>query len=118
MINIKKYDEPHSALLPKGTTVTLYTFTVPQKSKLTITHFGNYINQAPHWGHVTWRVLQNGIICLPPILDNLGLSSLPEATKKVELNGGDVLSVTVTDDNVLAQPPVLSAGMRIKFELQ
>ncbi len=118
MKNIKKFDEPHSVLCGAGATVTLYTFTVPSKSKLTITHFANYLDLVTHWGHVTWRVLQNGVPVFPPILDNLGLSNQPEETKRIEYNGGDVLSVTAADDAAVGQPPNLSVGMRIKFELE
>jgi len=118
MNNIKKFDEPHSMLCGVGATVQIYTYTVPPKSKMVVTHFANYLDLVTHWGHVTWRILKNGVEAVPIILDNLGLSSLPEETKRIDFEGGDVLTVTATDDAVVGQPPNLSVGARIKFEVE
>lgn len=121
MNNINKFDENLSMLCGAGATVTLYTYTVPSKSKLILTHFSNYLNLTlTHWGHVTWSLLRNGIGVRPynAVLDELGLSSLPRETMKVEFNGGDVLTVIATDDNVVAQPPLLRVGIAIKFDLE
>ena len=120
MNNINKYDEPHSMLCGAGATVTIFTIQVPSKSKLTLTDFANYLDLVTHWGHVTWRVLRNGIPVKPyeAVLDNLGLSYQPAQTQRVEFNGGDVLTVIATDDAVVGQPPNLSVGARIKFEME
>lgn len=115
---INEYDENISMAHGQGLTITLFTFRVPQKSKMRITHFSNYLSLVTHWGAVTWSIRRNGI-AIPPyhaIQDLIGLSSLPRKIKPLIFNGGDVLTIIAIDDNLIAQPPNLDTGIAIKFE--
>lgn len=113
-------DENFSALLGQGLTITLCTIQVPSKAKMIIASFGNYINLPnTHWGHVIWSIKRNGVPCerYGAILDELGLSFDPREVKGLVFEGGDTLTITATDDNVVVQPPLLIAGVALRWEL-
>lgn len=116
---VQEYDENSSLACGLGLTVTLYSFQVPAKSKMILTHLSNYLNLATHWLHVTWRVLRNGVQVEPygAITDQLGLSEQPRKIRPVKFNGGDTMTIIATDDAVVAQPPVLAVGIALKFEV-
>ena len=111
-------DENISMLHPRGTTITLFSYRVPHKSKLTITHFSNYLNLPGHWSHVIWSIRRNGVGVSPygAILDQTGLSTQPRLINRLIFNGGDELIITATDDNSIAQPPELATGVAIRYE--
>jgi len=112
-------DENISMPHPQGTTITLFTYRVPQKAKMTLTHFANYLNLPGHWHHVTWTILKNGI-GVPPydaLLDQIGYSAQPRLIKRINFNGADELRIIATDDNSIAQPPILATGIAIKYEV-
>ncbi|MBA7607287.1 hypothetical protein ES703_14446 [subsurface metagenome] len=113
------YDENKSKACAVGATITLYTFQVPSRSKMILTHFSNYLNLNTHWTHVTWRILRNGQQVEPygAITDQLGLSEQPRKIRNIEFNGADLLTILATDDGEVEQPPVLAVGIAIKFEL-
>ena len=116
---INPYDENFSMAHGQGLTIVLFTFQVPQKAKMRVTHFSNYLSLVTHWGAVTWSIQRNGVGMRPynAILDNIGLSSLPREIAPIPYAGGDVLTVIAVDDNLIAQPPNLETGIAIKFEL-
>lgn len=116
---INEEDENISMLHPRGTTITLFTYRVPQKAKLTLTHFSNYLNLPGHWSHVTWSIHRNGIGVYPydAVLDQIGFSAQPRPIKRIIFNGGDELTIFATDDNSIAQPPNLATGIAIKYEI-
>lgn len=117
--SIIPYDENKSMPCAAGATITLYTFQVPSKSKMILTHLSNYLNLNTHWTHVTWRVLRNGAQVEPygAITDQLGLSEQPRQIRPVKFNGADTLTIIATDDAVVGQPPVLAVGIALKFEV-
>ncbi|MBA7497077.1 hypothetical protein ES702_07686 [subsurface metagenome] len=116
---IQEYDENSSIVCGVGLTVTLYTFQVPNKSKMLLTHLSNYLNLNGHWTHVIWRVLRNGVQVEPygAITDQLGLSEQPRKIRNIKFNGGDTLTIVAIDDGTIAQPPALAVGIALKFEL-
>ena len=116
---IIKEDENISNPHPRGTTITLFSYSVPHRAKMTLTHFSNYLNLPGHWHHVTWSVRRNGVGVVPynAIQDQVGLSAHPETIKPVLCRGGDQLIITATDDNSIAQPPDLATGIRIKYQV-
>ena len=115
---IVKHDENISMLHGQGLTIVLFTFQVPQKAKMRVTHFSNYLSLVTHWGAVTWSIQRNGIGIRPynAILDQIGISSLPREIAPIVFGGVDVLTVIAVDDNLIAQPPNLETGIAIKFE--
>lgn len=115
---ITEEDENISMLHPRGTTITLFTYRVPNKCKMTLISFSNYLNLPGHWSHVTWSIRRNGIGVYPydAILDQIGLSPRPSLIKPIFFNGGDELIIIATDDNIIVQPPILATGVRIKYE--
>jgi len=116
---ITEEDENISMLHPRGTTITLFTYRVPQKSKMTLTYFANYLNLPGHWSRVTWSIRRNGIGVYPydAILDQVGLSAQPRLIKRLIFNGGDELRIIAADDNSIAQPPFLATGIAIKYQV-
>ena len=115
---IVKHDENISMVHGQGLTITLFTFAVPQKAKMRLTHFSNYLSLPGHWGNVMWSIQRNGIGVAPynAIFDQIGISSLPREIAPINYQGGDVLTVIAVDDGVIAQPPALDTGIAIKFE--
>lgn len=119
-MNIQEYDENVSAPLTQGATITLYSFQVPSRATMILTHFSNYLNLIGQWGRVTWRILRNGA-AIPPynqIMDQLGLSTEPRKIAPQVFYGGDSFTVQVIDDNVTGQPPAQYVGCAIKFEVR
>jgi len=94
----------------------LFTYQVPARAKVLMTHFGNYMATAD-WGLVAWRVCVNGIPTYPleRILDQMGLSTLPRLTQPIRLNGGDVLTV---DAEQLVGSVANEIGIAIRFEVE
>jgi len=115
---INEEDENISMLHPRGTTITLFTYTVPQKSKMVLTYFANYLSLTTHWTYITWSIRRNGVGVYPydTIQDQVGLQDNPRRIKRINFNGGDMLSILATDDNTLGQPPNLYTGIAIRFE--
>ena len=121
IVNVDKQEINQSFICGLGLTVTLFTYVVPSHEKLTVTHFGNYINLInTHWGQVTWSIRRNGIGVYPyeNVMDEIGQSFDPRPIKRLKFTGGDLLEVIAWDAGVVAQPPVLTVGMAIKFELE
>jgi len=117
---IVEKDENISMACGVGATVTLFTVRVPQGSKMRITHFGNYLNLAGHWSHVTWSMARNGVGVHPydVVLDQLGLESRAREVKPPVFNGGDEICITATDDGTIAQPPALAVGILLKYQFE
>jgi len=80
-----------------------------------ITHFGNYIDIVAAWGVVTWRMLKNGVHVNPygAILDQLGRREEPREIAPINFNGGDTLTIVVTNAHTAA----VQCGIAIKFEV-
>jgi len=116
---ITKKRENISMPHPRGTTITLFTYRVSSKSKMTLTHFSNYLNLPGHWHHVTWSIQRNGIGVDPydAISDQMGLTTEPGLITPLDLRGGDELRIIATDDNSIAQPPDLATGIAIRYEV-
>lgn len=113
-------EKDFNASLPcgAGLTVDLWDFQIPQKSVMIITHFSNYMNLAGHWGAVTWVISRNGVPVnnYEAIQDQIGLQSRPRKIERLLFQGGDRCLITATDDNTIAQPPVLNTGIAIRYE--
>ena len=115
MERIAEKDENISQSVGIGATATLFTFQVPTKAKMLVTHFGNYIDIVAAWGLVTWRILKNGVGVSPygAILDQLGRSEEPRPIAPIKFNGGDVLTIPVTNGHGAA----VQCGVAIKLEV-
>ena len=118
MKNIIEKDENISMLHAQGTTIVLFTYVVPPKSKMVLTHFSNYLSLAGHWTHVMWSIRKNGVGINPynTLTDEIGVQTEPRKIRRLEFQGGDVLIINATDDNTIGQPPNLRTGIAIKYE--
>jgi hypothetical protein len=96
-------------------TVEYFNFKVPPRSLLRILKFGNYINVRDAWGSITWRILNNGIGVHPydVIKDQLGYGAEPREIICPEFQGGDVLSINVTNDYA----DEVGIGIALQYEL-
>ena len=63
---IKKDFNISLALTVVGGWTNFFTYTVPAKQKLTLTHFSNYMATAD-WGNVEWRISRNGVPCFSEV---------------------------------------------------
>ena len=111
-------DANTSLVCGAGLTVNLFDYFVPQKGKMILTFFSNYLNLAGHWGAVTWVISRNGVPInnYEAIQDQIGLQSRPRKIQRLVFHGGDRCLITATDDNTIAQPPVLETGIAIRYE--
>ena len=75
----------------------LFTYQVPSKSKMVLTHFSNYMATAD-WGEVTWRIMRNGVPVFPyeTILDQIGISTLPRLIERIVYEGADYCQIQVS----------------------
>lgn len=99
-----------------GGWTNFFTYRVPSASKITVTHFSNYMETAD-WGNVEWRMTRNGVGCPPyeSVLDQIGISTLPRVTQQIVFYGGDELRV----DAILlaaADPDPNNIGIALKYE--
>ena len=96
----------------------LFTYQVPARAKLLMTHFSNYMGTAD-WGNVEWRVCVNGIPTYPleSVLDQLGISTRPRLSQPIKIDGGDVLTIDATLlAGAVADPN--DVGIAVRFEVE
>ena len=96
-MNIPKDINISLPLTVAGGWTNFFNYQVPSGSKITVTHFSNYMGTAD-WGNVEWRITKNGVGCFPyeSVLDQIGISTLPRVTQPIVFNGGDELRVDAT----------------------
>ena len=97
------------------TTVEFFNFKVPPRSLLRILKFGNYINIRDAWGSIIWRILNNGVGVHPydVIKDQLGYGAEPREIICSEFQGGDVLTINVTNNYV----DTVAIGIALQYEV-
>lgn len=96
----------------------LFTYQVPARAKIKMTHFSNYMGTAD-WGNVEWRVCVNGIPTYPleSVLDQVGISTLPRLTQPIVAKGGDTLTIDATLlAGAVADPNDI--GIAVRFEVE
>ena len=94
----------------------IFTYQVPSRAKMLITHFSNYM-QTADWGEVTWRILRNGVP-VPPyetILDQIGISTLPRLTEPVLFKGGDYCQIQIA---LSAASVANDVGIALRYEVE
>lgn len=96
--------------------VTFFTFEVPNKSKMRLTAFSNYINVPAAWGSVTWSVRRNGVGVYPfdTMQDQFGLAAEPRPIVPIEFSGGDKFEMIVI--NIF--PAVVKIGVAFRYETE
>ena len=119
ILNVTEFDENISQIIPfvpPGNVVTLFTFQVPSKCVLRMRKFSNYTDTPASLGAISWSIRRNGIGVNPydNILDIIGQSYQPEQIKISKLNGGDQLSVVVTNGHIAN----VQMGIRVVFDLE
>lgn len=107
-----------SVVVGVGLTVNIWTYQVPNKSVMILTHFSNYLDLAGHWNDVTWTIYRNGVPVTnyETILDQLGLQTEPRKIERLVFQGGDVIRIDAVDAGVIPQPPVLNVGIAVRYE--
>jgi len=98
-----------------GATITIFEYTVPTKSILKVTHFGNYISTVSDWGDVIWRILQNGVGLYPydEIIDQIGMVDDPRVINPFSIPGGDSIKITITNNAAAA----VGAGIALRYDI-
>ena len=94
----------------------IFTYQVPARAEMLITHFSNYMENAD-WGEVTWRILRNGVP-VPPyetIIDEIGISTLPRLTESILYKGGDYcqIQIAMSGDSVAND-----VGIALRYEVK
>ena len=114
-VDILNYGLNTSQFIASGNTSELWRFVVPSKSKLILTHFGNYINEPDAWGSITWRFKKNGVGVYPysRIEDQLGYPSSLVSLDQVEAGGGDLFVIEATND----YGDVVKVGIVFKYQI-
>jgi len=114
-MNILSKDINLSQEVGIGATITIFEYTVPTRSILKMTHFGNYLKTIAAWGEVTWRILQNGVGLYPyeEILDQIGMIDDPRIITPFSIPGGDEIKITITNDHIAA----VVAGVALRYDI-
>lgn len=106
------YDRTTSINIPAGNNVTLITLRIPQGLTFLLKKFGNDLGQASGWSYVKWNILRNGIP-IPAygnIYNQLGNAQLLRGMiEDTEFRGGDVMSVTATNEHIIDAFDVLAS---------
>lgn len=115
--NVTPFDETHSAQIPIGGTVILFTFPVPTHCVLRVKKFANYTDIPAALGTgLTWHINRNGIgvFRYHNILEIIGMSYQPEDVNIPVFKGGDVLTVVTVNGTA----GIVLSGIRIVFDLE
>lgn len=114
-MNIISKDINLSQSIGIGATVIIFDFTVPTKSTLKVTHFGNYLATIAAWGDITWRILQNGVGLYPydEILDQIGMIDDPRAISPFSIPGGDNIQITIHNGSAA----IVGAGVALRYDI-
>jgi hypothetical protein len=92
--------ETTSQVIPLGTAVDLFTFTVPARCFMRLLGFGNTCGTLLSWGLVYWEVLVDGISACPGtvrIYDQLGFETGRQMFQNINVPGGHTLIVRATN---------------------
>lgn len=95
--------------------MTYFTFDVPNKSKMRLTAFSNYMNVPAAWGSVTWSVRRNGVGVYPfdTMEDQYTLSAEPRKIVPIEFFGGDKFEMIIIN----RFPAVVKIGVSFRYEI-
>jgi len=113
-MNIRKKDINVSQTVNAATAATLFTYRVPAKGVIRLTHFSNYLSIVGAWGDVTFSIRRNGVGIFPydELLDQIGISSRPREIEPIIVNGGDMLSITVDNQHIAN----VDCGIALRYE--
>lgn len=76
--------------------------TIPDRVKLKITHFGNYVSDVAAWTYIQWDILQNSGLdpVLSAIKDQIGVQYMPrELGYQPIYAGGTKLEIKLTNSH-------------------
>ena len=114
-MNIINKDINLSQAIGIGATVIIFDYTVPTKSILKVTHFGNYLATVAAWGDITWRILQNGVGLYPydEIIDQIGMIDDPRVITPFSIPGGDNIQITIHNGSAA----IVGAGVALRYDI-
>jgi len=114
-MNILSKDINLSQEVGIGATITIFEYTVPTRSILKVTHFGNYLATIAAWGDITWRILQNGVGLYPydEIIDQIGMIDDPRVITPFSIPGGDTIRITITNNSA----DLVGAGIALRYDI-
>ena len=95
----------------------LFTYRVPAKSELKVTHFSNYIDVVAEWGDIVWRLTRNGVGIYPydQILDQIGIASDPREIEPIIIRGGDEFTIYCDNNDVAVN---VVCGIALRYEVK
>jgi len=104
-----------SISLDSGSSTTIFSYQVPAQSKAYLKKFGQLISDFSAVGSVIWQIQRNGNPVYPyeNIKEIIGNAYQPIDTQNIEFQGGDLLSVVITNNYTTS----LNVGIRIVFEV-
>jgi len=114
--NVIRKDLNISQEIAIGATVELFSFPVPAKAKMEVTNFANYIDCFDAWGLITWKFKRNGVPLYPyeEIMDQIAFGAPLRELAGIEICGGDVFSIDVTNDH----DAVVKVGIALNYEVR
>lgn len=110
-----KKDINISKNVTNGTTLEFFSFQVPSKAKLVVTHFANGLNLFEAWGVITWIFKRNGVPIYPygDIKDQIAFGAPLRELAGVEIQGGDLFQVFVKNEYL----DVVGVRIALKYEI-
>lgn len=99
---IRGFDLTGSYLINASTNQIIDCGKVPEKVKLKITHFGNYVSDITAWTNVQWDLMENNAIdpIINGIKDQIGTQYFPrELGYAPTIQGGTNLQIRLTNNH-------------------
>ena len=115
----ESFRENHSvAVAIAAVRTSIFSFTVPHKSRCQFKAFGNYLGTVAAWGFAYWEVLCNGIAVqfyggTPVIMDQVGYAAQRQISAEVEFSGGSFINFTGSNPTAA----ILQMGISIDYDL-
>lgn len=108
-------DYQYSKTITAGSTDTLFSLYIPQKSKMVLKKFANYLSDPTYFGFVIWQFFVNGIAVYPyeNISDMIGLAYQPADIENIEIGGGSLFEIKARNNH----SSDLGVGIRFIYEI-
>jgi hypothetical protein len=99
---VRGFDLTSSVLVNAVTTQIVDCGLVPDRVKLKITHFGNYVSDIGAWSYIQWDMMENNAIdpILNAIKDQIGTQYFPRELGYMPIvHGGSRLQMRLTNSH-------------------